>query len=200
MLSNPISAFPILQQAQLSISKLQKVLIGVLEHNDLTPINIRDFLLCYGHISSISGCIKGEDEAAEQLFIAFLSEYIHNYIVKKPHKQNGEEFLDFLIKKWNNYKIYLFFMENVFFKIKKFMKNGSLAGIALNLMKTEFFNPEMERINSIIISFLEQERNDQNVPRDKILMVINVIYLKKFIILLSFLYYLQVFQNFEHWK
>ena len=57
-----------LSQAQASIHKLQQNLINFLEKGVLTPINIKEFMNCYGLINGISGKIKGEDEEAAKKY------------------------------------------------------------------------------------------------------------------------------------
>ena len=163
-----------LSRARTSISKFQQNLINFLEKGDITPIKINDFMSCYNDISAISGKIKGEDEAAASLFAEFINSYIIQFIFLEKQEQDGEEYLDFLIKKWNNFKIYLFIMEKIFFKIDKFKKNVSLMCMAFDLLKTGVFDKINEKVNKILISFIEEERNDQYVPQNKILSVINV--------------------------
>ena len=72
-----------IKKAKTSISKLQINIINFLEKGDLTPINIRDFMLCYGNINEITGKIKGEDDAAVRLFIELIEEYIIKFIYEE---------------------------------------------------------------------------------------------------------------------
>ena len=162
-----------ISQAKKSIGNLQQNLINFLEKGEIIPINIKDFVLCYGHINAISGKIKGEDEAAANIFAEFVEDYICKYVIETQEK-DGEEYLDFLIKKWNNFKIYLSIMDNIFYKIKKFMKQTSLICMAFNLLKKHVFDQISEKLNKIIISFIEIEREDQAVPQNKILASISV--------------------------
>lgn len=172
-----------LARAKESIAKFQQNLINFLEKGDTTPIKINDFMTCYNDISAISGKIKGEDESAAKLFSDFIHSYITQFILLEKQEHDGEEYLDFLIKKWNNFKIFLFILEKIFFKIDKFKKNKTLMCMAFDLLKSIAFDQINEKVNKILICFIEQERNDQYVPQNKILTVINVIYFINFFIL-----------------
>lgn len=164
-----------LSRARSSISKLQQNLINFLEKGEVIPIQINEFMQCYSDISSISGKIKGEDDSAIKLFCEFIDYYIVEFIFKESsEKDGGEEYLDFLIRKWNNFKIYLSVIEKIFFKIDKFKKNISLMCLAFELLKKNCFDKIAGKINQVLFSFLEMERDDHYVPQNKILAVINV--------------------------
>lgn len=163
-----------IKRAQTSIIKLKISIINFLEKGDLTPINIKDFMLCYGNINEITGKIKGEDDAAVKLFIELIEEYLIKFIYEEGKELEGEDYLDFLIKKWNNFKIYLFFMENIFYKIKKFMRNSSLVCLAKDSLIKQVFDKIAEKLNRILIFFIEKQREDHSVPQQKMITTINV--------------------------
>lgn len=163
-----------IKRAQASITKLKISIINFLEKGDLTPINIKDFMLCYGNINEITGKIKGEDDAAVKLFIELIEEYLIKFIYEEGKELDGEDYLDFLIKKWNNFKIYLFFMENIFYKIKKFMRNSSLVCLAKDSLIKQVFDKIAEKLNRILIFFIEKQREDHSVPQQKMITTINV--------------------------
>jgi len=61
--------------------------------------------------------------------------------------------------------------------------------MAFDALKRMVFDQLGEKINKIILEFIEQERNEHKVPKNKILTVINVRKLKEkkiFIHILSF--------------
>ena len=86
-----------LSQAQASIHKLQQNLINFLEKGVLTPINIKEFMNCYGLINGISGKIKGEDEEAAKIFCEFINEYIRRYWL--DNKEKDGEYIQALVHK-----------------------------------------------------------------------------------------------------
>lgn len=163
-----------IQRAKGSISILQSAIINVLEKGSLTPVKIHDFMLGYNDINEISGRIRGEDDSAVALFVFFIEDYLQRYVSGEGINLEGEEFLNFVIKKWNNFKIYLFFMRNIFAKISMFMKKNTLESVAFVSFKKAVFENISEKLNRTIFEFLEKERDDIPVPKEKLKTIISV--------------------------
>lgn len=166
--------------AREKISNYNETLIRIIETQDSSLNSIQQYMTCYTAISNVSGKEKGEDNQAIKLFNDFISWYISRMFTTKLEEKKGKDFLEGFTSAWKHFKMFLFILRNIFFKVDKYflekrtVNSYTLVSSALDIMKNNFMNNNCQKINATIEKIVEEERNDQKINSYLLLNVINV--------------------------
>lgn len=166
--------------ARKKITDYNETIIKIIETQDSSLNSIQQYMTCYTTISNVSGRERGEDNQAIKLFNDFVSFYITRMFKNKFEEKKEQDFLEGFIVEWNNFKMFLFILKNIFYKIDKFflekrtIGSYTLVSSALDIMKNNFFTKNCKKINEVIGKIIEEERNEEKINSNLLLNIINV--------------------------